>query len=282
MDWNDNDVYCRDLVRRVAHDAYVVSLFAPVERRSALWAIHAFNYEIAKIRETVSEPMLGEIRLQWWSDAIEEIFTGTPRQHQVVQALANAKETWGLERKEFQTLIMGRMNDLKNGSFANVEELCGYIDKTVTPLNRLALKVLEVPEDEKNALAVSAASVSYGMAGLLRAAPYFFKQNRNFLPIDLMNEAGLSERALLSLRPSSELSKIIARLGEMAFLRLDEVAGIKLSRSAYPAVLSAAQARWYLMRLKRVNYDPYVYAVTLPIPFHEARLALKVWSRKWQ
>ena len=97
-----------------------------------------------------------------------------------------------------------------------------------------------------------------------------------------MNEVGLSERTLLSLRPSAELSKIIARLGEMAFMRLDEVAGIKPARAAYPAVLSAAQARWYLMRLKRVNYDPYIFAVTLPIPFHEVRLALKVWSRKWQ
>ena len=174
------------------------------------------------------------------------------------------------------------MNDLKNKSFANVETLFAYIDKTVTPLNRLALKVLEVPENEKNTLAVSTASLCYGLAGLLRAAPYFFKQNRNFLPVDLMDEAGLSERTLLSLRPSSELSKIISRLGEMAFLRLDEVAGIKLSRAAYPAVLSAVQARWYLMRLKRVNYDPYIYAVSLPIPFHEVRLALKVWSRKWQ
>ena len=282
MDWNDNDIYCRDLVRRVAHDAYVVSLFAPVEKRSALWAIHAFNHEIAKVRETVSEAMLGEIRLQWWLDAIEEIYKGKPRQHQIVQALARAHERWGLDREELQTLIMGRMNDLKNKPFANVEDLFAYIDKTVTPLNRLALKVLEAPENENNALAVSTASLSYGIAGLLRAAPYFFKQNRNFLPVDLMVEAGLSERTLLSLRPSPELSKIIARLGEIAFLRLNEVADITLPRAAYPAVLSAVQARWYLMRLKRVNYNPYTYAVTLPIPFHEVRLALKVWSRKWQ
>ena len=282
MDWNDNDIYCRDFVRRVAHDAYVVSLFAPLEKRSALWAIHAFNHEIAKVREAVSEPMLGEIRLQWWSDAIDEIFKGTPRQHQVVQALAGAHVRWGLDREELQTLILGRMNDLKNKHFANVEDLFAYIDKTVTPLNRLALQVLDVPEDENNALAVSAASLSYGIAGLLRAAPYFFKQNRNFLPVNMMDEVGLSERSLLSLRPSSELSKIIANLGEMALMRLDQVAEIKLTRAVYPAVLSAVQARWYLLRLKRVNYNPYIHAVTLPIPFHEVRLALKVWRREWQ
>ena len=105
MDWNDNDIYCRDLVRRVAHDAYVVSLFAPVEKRSALWAIHAFNHEIAKVRETVSEAMLGEIRLQWWLDAIEEIYKGKPRQHQIVQALARAHERWGLDREEYKPLL---------------------------------------------------------------------------------------------------------------------------------------------------------------------------------
>ena len=282
MKWGDTDLYCRDLVKRVAHDAYVVSLFAPREKRSAIWAIHAFNYEIAKIRETVSEPMLGEIRIKWWLDTIEEIYHGKARHHQVVQGLVDACKRFDLEKLEFQTLIKGRMTDLTNEPFRKIEDLCTYIDQTVTPLNRLILGVLTQTEAKNYDRPISAASIGYGISGLLRAAPYFFRQNRNFIPADLMSEVGLTERNLFSLRPSVELSKAIARLGKIALLRLDEVLSVKISRNAYPAVLSAAQARWYLRRLDTFDYNPYVREISLPLPFHEVRLALKVLRRRWQ
>ena len=62
--------YCHDLVRAGDKDRYLASLFAPDELRPYLLALYAFNIEIARVRETVSEAALGEIRLQWWRDAI--------------------------------------------------------------------------------------------------------------------------------------------------------------------------------------------------------------------
>ncbi|HTV90379.1 MAG TPA: squalene/phytoene synthase family protein, partial [Stellaceae bacterium] len=59
------------LVRRHDRDRYQTALLAPAEKREALFALYAFNYEIARVRETVREPMLGQIRLQWWREAID-------------------------------------------------------------------------------------------------------------------------------------------------------------------------------------------------------------------
>src|ERR1041385_2992054 len=56
------------LCRRHDRDRYQTALFAPADRREALFALYAFNYEIARVREIVSEPMLGQIRLQWWRE----------------------------------------------------------------------------------------------------------------------------------------------------------------------------------------------------------------------
>lgn len=280
MKWQPHEKYCRDLVREVANDAYVTSLFAPADRRPALWAIHAFNHEIAKTRETVSEPMLGEIRLQWWREAVAEMYDRKPRRHQVVEALTDAVNRWGLERAHLETLIAGRQRDLADGQFKTIGELSAYVGETVTPLNRLALQVVDT-ENDVTLWATEAASVAYGLAGMLRAAPYFFRQNRNFLPAEVMAECSLSERMVRSLQPSKELSEAVWRLAEVANRLLDEVAALPLPRAAFPAVLSAAQTRWHLARLARVNYDPYVFALTLPIPFHEVRLALKVWSGRW-
>src|SRR6201984_811294 len=58
------------LVRRHDHDRYQTVLFAPAARREALFALYAFNYEIARVRESVTQPMLGQIRLQWWRENI--------------------------------------------------------------------------------------------------------------------------------------------------------------------------------------------------------------------
>ena len=51
-------------LRRHDPDRYVAALYAPADRRDDLIALHAFNAEIARIRDQVREPMLGEIRLQ--------------------------------------------------------------------------------------------------------------------------------------------------------------------------------------------------------------------------
>ena len=62
--------YCGQEVRKYDKDRFLTALFAPADRREALFALYAFNLEIAKTREVVTEPVLGQIRLQWWYDAI--------------------------------------------------------------------------------------------------------------------------------------------------------------------------------------------------------------------
>src|SRR3546814_19441352 len=57
-------------------------------QREHLFALYAFNHEVAKTAEVVSEPMIGRIRLQWWRECLDGIYDGAARQHEVVQPLA--------------------------------------------------------------------------------------------------------------------------------------------------------------------------------------------------
>ena len=84
------DAYCWNEVRRGDADRFLSALFAPAAQRANLMALYAFNLEVARTREMVHEPMLGEIRLQWWQEAIAEIYAGRSRQHPVCLALADA------------------------------------------------------------------------------------------------------------------------------------------------------------------------------------------------
>ena len=105
--------YCASEVRRHDADRFLTTLFAPKGHREDLFALYAFNLEISKTREVVSETMLGAIRLQWWREAIEAIYTNAElRKHAVVEALAETVTRRGLTREHFDAQrsggLMGR------------------------------------------------------------------------------------------------------------------------------------------------------------------------------
>src|SRR5438045_2053941 len=70
---------CEATIRRADPDRYFSALFASAEKRPLLFGLYAFNHELTRIGEVVHEPMMGEIRLQWWRETVEEAFEGKPR-----------------------------------------------------------------------------------------------------------------------------------------------------------------------------------------------------------
>jgi hypothetical protein len=113
-----------DLLRRHDRDRYLCALFTPEDRRAAVIALYAFNYEIAKTREVVSEPLLGRIRLQWWREAIAEAYGGaTAREHEVMTPLASAIRQYRLSREHFDAMIDAREMDLDDAPPASMAAL---------------------------------------------------------------------------------------------------------------------------------------------------------------
>ena len=77
------------LVRTADPDRYLSALFAPADKRPLLLALYAFNIEIARVADTVREPMMGEIRLEWWRETLAGAKQGMPRNHDVARALTS-------------------------------------------------------------------------------------------------------------------------------------------------------------------------------------------------
>jgi phytoene synthase len=67
----DSAAFCADLVRTHDFARYASTLFLPQVQRRALLSVYAFNVEISRVREQVSQPLPGEMRLQWWTDMVE-------------------------------------------------------------------------------------------------------------------------------------------------------------------------------------------------------------------
>lgn len=179
-----NTIFCRDMVQQDDRARYETVLFAPRSQQPALWAIYAFNQEIAKTRESVSEPTLGEIRLQWWRDVVGELRAGTVREHPVVAALANAQPSDAV-LKLLDELIDARGRDLYDEGPADQAALEEYAGSVGGALCEVALRLCQdlKPGTDEVTLVRQCGS-AWAMLGLVRAIPFHWASNRNFVPGD--------------------------------------------------------------------------------------------------
>lgn len=184
-----------DLVRKFDPDRYLLTMLMPVKFHDALLALFAFNHEIAKTREVVTETRLGLIRLQWWRDAIDEIYAGkTPRKHEVVAPLADAITRYGLSRNHFETLLYAREFDLEDVLPETLEGLSHYADFTTTPLFALAMEVMDEGGIDVNI--IQPVAVNYALVNLMRVIPYHANQRRCYIPSAILDETGQSMNKL--------------------------------------------------------------------------------------
>lgn len=250
--------HCSRIVRDHDHDRWLTMLFASADDREALAALYAFNHEVAKTRETVSEPMLGEIRLEWWREAINDLYSGTVRRHPVTEALAQAMETRSLPQAEFEAIIDGRISDLYDTNPKKIDDLLDYADKTGGTVSRLGARICGV-EDDQLLNAASAIGRAWALTGLLRAFGFQAAMRRTMLPDEALTNAGISKETLFRGEFSPELIPVIDNLVKTARAALDEAREVrsKITQRQRSPYLLAVTTRAYLKRLKQSGGDPF-------------------------
>jgi phytoene synthase len=273
--------YCAQQLRRYDPDRYLTGLFAPAGRREDLFALYAFNLELAKTVEVVSEPMLGQIRLQWWRESLDGIYQSTPRQHEAILPLAEAVARHGLTRGHFERLIEGRAFDLEPDPPENTARLTAYAEDSSSSLVLLALEVLGAPEAAAAEAVFEAGrhvGIAWALTGLLRAVPFHARQQRLYLPQDRLDDAGVDLGQLYALKGSPELSRVVAEVAAVAKGHLSAARALRpqIPRRALAALLLAKLASRYLAQLERAVHDPFRPAVQSAPP---GRLWGLAWAR---
>ena len=263
------------LVRRHDPDRYRTALFAPAGRREALFALYAFNYELARVRESVTQPMLGQIRLQWWREVIDMAYGGGPvRHHEVALPLAATIRDFGLTRASLDRLIDAREQDLADEPPASLAALETYAEASSAGLLVAALETLGVRGPEA-AAAARDVGIAYALAGLLRALPFHAQAGRRYIPEDVAAAAGLDPGDYAARRASPGLREAVKAIAEAAVFRLAAARGRRgvLPRAALPALLPAAVAERALRRLRRAGWNPFDPRLAAPDPLLVWRLA---------
>lgn len=243
--------HCAELLRQHDHDRWLADLFLPQSHRRHAHALHAFSYEVARVRESARETLPGEVRLQWWIDAIEGEARGNVEGHPVASALIDTIHRFSLHRSGFVALIEARRFDLYDDAMPTLADLEGYAGETASVLFQELVLILDAKVGSSAAEASGHAGVAYALAGLMRALPITARRNQVYLPADLLHRHGLAPDDVRQLRDGEALRAALQELRQIAARHLDEaVAAVDLLPEILrPAYVSLGLVRPYLRRL---------------------------------
>jgi len=265
--------FCADLVRSHDFARYAATLFMPAIPRRALLAVYAFNTEISRVREQVSQPLPGEMRLQWWTDMLSGSGHGGIEGNPVAAELLLAIRDFRLPAEPLLRLIEEHQFDLYNDPMPSMAALEGYVTDTASALLSLGARIAARPSEAIEHLARHA-GLAQGIAQVIAALPLDAARRQLFVPLQLLESHGSGMEEVFAGKQTQNTRAAIDQLiGEAQghlTTAFDLLAGIP--PEARPVFLPLAVVRRELQRMARADSDPFV-----PYPISRLRTLWTLW-----
>lgn len=198
---------CAQIVQSADEDRFLASMAAPPEARAVLFPLYAFNIEVSRAPWMTEEPMIAEMRLQWWRDALEEIGSdGAVRKHEVTTPLAGILDGQGVG--VLDQLVAARRWDIYKDPFEDAAHFHAYLDQTAAGLMWTAARLLGA--DPASEALVRQTGYAAGLARFFMALPELEARGRIPL-VDGRPEAVavLAEKALAQMPTRAELARAV-------------------------------------------------------------------------
>ncbi|HEY5379822.1 MAG TPA: phytoene/squalene synthase family protein [Pseudolabrys sp.] len=265
-----NFEHCAALVREADRDRYLATLFAPAQHRDALFALYAFNVEIARVRDLAREPMPGEIRLQWWREVLSGLRGGEAAANPVAAALLAALTHYRLGSERLLALIDAHGFDLYDEPMASATDLEIYGIKTQSVLFAMAAEILG-SKGAASEMVTLDAGIAYAIASILQDFARHAARRQLYVPLDVLTRLGVNREDIFAGQSSAGL---LAALTDMRVLARKHLAPAQeklkgAPSETFPALLPAALVAPALRRMEKKGYDPFTFE---PAP---------AWRRQW-
>ncbi len=259
----DSADFCAKLVRTHDFGRYASTLFVPAGQRRALLALYAFNVEISRVREQVSQPLPGEMRLQWWTDMLAGAGHGGIEGNPVAAELQLAIQNWHLPVERLSRLIDEHQFDLYNDPMPTMAALESYINDTSSALFSLGAGIAGARSDRIEHLARHA-GLAQGMAQLMAALPRDASRRQLFVPLQVLQQHGSGMEEVFAGKQTAKLRAVLDQLIGEARGHLNTAFALLASvpPEVRPVFLPLALVARDLRRLSRADSDPFVLQVT--------------------
>ncbi|XP_075220235.1 NADH dehydrogenase (ubiquinone) complex I, assembly factor 6 homolog sicily isoform X2 [Lycorma delicatula] len=236
--------YCVDLVRKFDYENFLCTLLLTSESRSLAFAVRAFNVEVAKVQDQVSQEQIAQMRLKFWLETVENLFKD--------QNIKDKK----LSKNHLKSLVQSRMTPVSSSTFKNLEDMEKYAENSVSPVYYLILQGSgygSVHTDH----AASHLGKSQGLVNILRSIPYNLGRRTVTLPQDLLLKHNLPQEKILRGKNDSNLKEVIFEIASRAKQHLEKARSLKKScpKEASTLFLPAVCINAYLERLRKIDFD---------------------------
>ena len=158
-------------------DRYLAATLAPAGLRYDLIALAGFAAEIARVPDLVREPLAGEIRLQWWRDALICGGRDAAAGHPVAMAMRGAIARFALPTEVVERVIDAQADVLHGDRPIDENALRARLAASEGGLFRLTTRICAAgaPDGDRDdrdddARTADLAGLAYGLSrGLVRA-----------------------------------------------------------------------------------------------------------------
>jgi phytoene synthase len=255
----DAAAYCADLVRTHDFPRYASTLFLPGVHRRPILAIYAFNIEITRVRGQVSQPLPGEMRLQWWTDLLSGRNHGGVEGNPVAAELLWTIRTWRLPVERLEQLIVEHEFDLYNDPMPSLSALEGYANDTDAALFACCARILVRPSEVIDHVARHA-GLAYGMIDVINRLPQDTARRQLFLPQQFLQQHGSSVEEVFAGRQTPQARAAVDQLVGEASKHLKTAMAMLADapQEVRPAFLPLALVRRDIKRLERRDTDPFM------------------------
>ena len=262
--------HCEDHVRAGDRDTWLAMLFAPAEKRPHLYALQAFLLEIVNVRARVTEALAGELRLQWWRDALEGEARGDVGAHPVAAAMLDTVQSYRLPREVLTDLIEAHRFDLYDDPMSTLHDWENYCEQTAAAAVRLASIILTGKLEPGGIAAASHAGAALCVKRLL--TDLSVDRTPVFIPADLLKRHELTPADIEAGILTPPVAETLADVRGIARLHLDALKRhlSSIDPAALPAYLTTALVEPTLRRSEQKAVDPFRQSLALPR-----------WKRQW-
>jgi phytoene synthase len=259
----DSADFCAELVRARDFTRYASTLFVPAAQRRALLAIYAFNVEISRVREQVSQPLPGEMRLQWWTDMLAGAGHGGVEGNPVAAELKLAIQNGPLPVEQLSRLIDEHQFDLYNDPMPTMAALEGYINDTSSALFSLGAGIAGRQSDDIEHLARHA-GLAQGIVQVMTALPLDASRRQLFVPLQLLERHGSGMEEVFAGKETPKLRAALDQLNSEARGHLKTAFALleNAPTEVRPVFLPLALVARDLKRMSRADSDPFMPHVT--------------------
>jgi phytoene synthase len=254
-----SDSFCLNALKQADPERYFTCLFVPPQHRAALAALYAFNLDIIRTRELVSEPMIGEIRLKWWRDALSGNSEGDALAHPIAGPLLKAISDYHIPVTALLNMIDAHIFDLYDDPMPSFYALEAYCGETFSALFQLSLLILSDGRSYPAAQLCGYAGVAFGITALLKAFPWHTAQGKIYLPNDVLREHNVTQDEILKRQSSDSIKAVLQVMRSIVLYHLNRARSelARLPEELFPAFIPLASIDPVLWAMEKRKYDPF-------------------------